>query len=33
MLKTIALRFGDKFAPEEGTIAAHNKVIESKGYV
>lgn len=32
-LKTIALRFGDNFAPEPGTIALHKQVIEEKSYV
>ena len=32
-MKTIALRFSDKFAPEEGTISAHENYIEEKGYV
>jgi len=32
-MKTIALRFGEHFAPECGTIAAHQEVIDSLGYV
>lgn len=32
-MKTIALRFADNFAPEKGTIAAHNDVINEYGYV
>ena len=32
-MRTIALRFGDNFAPEKGTIAAHNDVIKSYGFV
>lgn len=32
-MKTIALRFGEHFSPECGTIAAHQKVIEELGYV
>lgn len=32
-MKTIALRFSDNFAPEMGTIAAHQQCIEQKGYV
>lgn len=30
---TIALRFADTFAPNEGTIAAHQKMIEQQGFV
>lgn len=30
---TVALRFFDKFAPECGTIAAHEEVIKEHGYV
>ncbi len=30
---TVALRFTEKFAPSGGTIAAHQSVIESVGYV
>ena len=32
-MKTIALRFGEHFAPECGTIAAHNELIEKYGHV
>ena len=32
-MKTIALRFGEQFSPECGTIAAHEEIIESLGYV
>ncbi len=32
-MKTIALRFADNFAPDEGTISAHNEIIEKYGYV
>lgn len=32
-MKTIALRFADNFAPECGTIAAHNSIIEKYGSV
>ena len=32
-MKTVALRFAENFAPEEGTIAAHNAVIGEIGYV
>ena len=31
-MQTIALRFADNFAPSEGTIAAHEALIQSKGY-
>ena len=27
-METIALRFSENFAPSEGTILAHNKIIE-----
>lgn len=30
---SIALRFAEKFAPQEGTIEAHKKIIEEKGFV
>ncbi len=30
---SIALRFAEKFAPEEGTIAAHEQLILKNGYV
>ena len=33
MMKTIALRFGETFSPEGGTIKAHQEVIDSCGYV
>lgn len=32
-MRTIALRFADKFAPEEGTIKAHQHVIDTYGFV
>ena len=32
-MRTIALRFAEKFAPNNGTISAHNEVISSLGYV
>lgn len=32
-MKTIALRFTDKFAPSAGTIKAHEDIIKTKGYV
>lgn len=32
-MKTIALRFGEHFAPPCGTIAAHQAIIDDKGYV
>lgn len=32
-MKTLALRFGETFSPECGTIAAHQQVIDEKGYV
>ena len=32
-MKTIALRFADFIAPNEGTIQAHDNIILSKGYV
>ena len=32
-MKTIALRFGETFSPECGTIAAHQKIIDELGYV
>lgn len=32
-MKTIALRFGEHFSPECGTIAAHQEVLEKLGYV
>jgi len=33
MLRTIALRFGETFAPEYGTIEAHQQLINSNGFV
>ena len=33
MMRTIALRFSNNFAPEEGTIRAHESVISERGYV
>lgn len=32
-MKTIALRFGEHFAPEHGTIVAHQEIIDELGYV
>ena len=32
-MKTISLRFSDRFAPEHGTIKAHEEVIKKLGYV
>lgn len=32
-MKTIALRFADNLAPKEGTISAHNSMIEKNGFV
>ena len=32
-MKTIALRFSNNFAPEAGTIAEHQKLIDELGYV
>ena len=32
-MKTIALRFSNKFAPDIGTIEAHNEMIRENGYV
>lgn len=32
-MKTIALRFSNKFAPECGTIEAHNAMLREKEYV
>ena len=32
-MKTIALRFGEHFAPPCGTIVAHQAIIDDKGYV
>ena len=32
-MRTVALRFAENFAPDEGTIAAHEAVIEQLGFV
>ena len=32
-MKTIAMRFSDNIAPENGTIAEHEKIIEQNGFV
>ena len=32
-MKTLALRFGETFSPECGTIEAHKKVVDKLGYV
>ena len=32
-MKTIALRFSDSFAPVDGTIAEHHKMINANGFV
>lgn len=32
-MRTIALRFADNIAPNEGTIAEHKKIIDELGYV
>jgi hypothetical protein len=32
-MKTISLRFSNNFAPAKGTIAAHQELINHKGYV
>jgi len=32
-MKTVALRYAEKFAPEKGTIAAHTDYINKRGYV
>lgn len=32
-MKSIALRFSESFAPKDGTIAEHQKIIDEKGYV
>ena len=32
-MRTVALRFSDNFAPESGTIIAHNELIKEYGYV
>ena len=31
-MKSIALRFSENFAPEDGTIAEHQKLIDKNGY-
>ena len=32
-MKTISLRYTDKFAPSNGTIDAHKEILKDKGYV
>ena len=32
-MKTVALRFAENFAPEGGTIKAHQAIIDERGYV
>ena len=32
-MKTVALRFSDKFAPEMGTIKTHEQLMKDKGFV
>ena len=32
-MKTIAIRFSDNFAPKDGTIDAHEKIIKTYGHV
>ena len=32
-MRTIALRFSNNFAPDEGTIRAHEAVVSERGYV
>ena len=32
-MKTIALRYSDNYAPKEGTIYLHNRIIKEKKYV
>ena len=32
-MKTVALRFSDKFAPEIGTIKTHEQLMKDKGFV
>lgn len=32
-MRTLALRFADNLAPQEGTIAEHEKIIDALGYV
>ena len=33
MMRTIALRFADNIAPQEGTIVEHEKIVDELGYV
>lgn len=33
MMKSLALRFSENFAPKDGTIKEHQKIIDEKGYV
>ena len=33
MMRTIALRFSNNFAPKEGTIRAHQELIQKNGFV
>ena len=33
MMRTVALRFAENFAPDCGTIAAHQDVIDERGFV
>jgi hypothetical protein len=33
LMKTVALRFSDNFAPDEGTISVHRNLIKENGYV
>ncbi|MGN0496309.1 MAG: hypothetical protein ACI4GW_08815 [Lachnospiraceae bacterium] len=33
MIKSLALRFSENFAPEDGTISEHQKLIDVNGYV
>ena len=32
-MKTISLRYTDKFAPDNGTIGAHKEILDDKGFV
>ena len=32
-MKTVVLKFSDSFAPKEGTIEEHNKIIDKYGFV
>ena len=32
-MNSIALRFGETFAPKEGTVQAHQKMLEKHGFV